>query len=51
MDKLKMHSPNLTEDNIARIRDLFPGRVTARLTRHPRPEPRVGWKNVRPGSR
>ena len=21
MDKLKMHSPNLTEDNIARIRD------------------------------
>ena len=28
MDKLKMHSPNLTEDNIARIRDLFPGCVT-----------------------
>lgn len=28
MDKLKMHSPNLTEDNIARIRNLFPGCVT-----------------------
>jgi adenine-specific DNA-methyltransferase len=28
MEKLKMHSPNLTEDNIARIRDLFPGCVT-----------------------
>jgi len=28
MDKLKMQSPNLTQDNIARIRDLFPGCVT-----------------------
>ncbi|MCH4578293.1 site-specific DNA-methyltransferase [Achromobacter xylosoxidans] len=28
MEKLKMHSPNLTEYNIARIRDLFPGCVT-----------------------
>lgn len=28
MDKLKMHSPNLTQDNIARIRELFPGCVT-----------------------
>lgn len=28
MEKLKMHSPNLTRDNIARIRDLFPGCVT-----------------------
>lgn len=28
MDKLKMHSPNLTQDNITRIRDLFPGCVT-----------------------
>lgn len=28
MDKLKMHSTNLTQDNIARIRDLFPGCVT-----------------------
>ncbi len=24
MEKLKMHSANLTQDNIARIRDLFP---------------------------
>mgnify|MGYP005839222345 CR=1 FL=1 len=28
MDKLKMHSPNLTQDNITRIRDLFPDCVT-----------------------
>jgi adenine-specific DNA-methyltransferase len=28
MEKLKMHSPNLTHDNIARIRDMFPGCVT-----------------------
>lgn len=28
MDKLKMHSPDLTQDNIACIRDLFPGCVT-----------------------
>lgn len=27
MNKLKMHSPNLTEDNIARIRELFPSCV------------------------
>lgn len=28
MEKLKMHSPDLTQDNIARIRNLFPGCVT-----------------------
>lgn len=28
MDKLKMHSPNLTEDNVRRIRELFPSCVT-----------------------
>ena len=28
MEKLKMHSPDLTQDNIARIRELFPGCVT-----------------------
>jgi adenine-specific DNA-methyltransferase len=28
MDKLKMHSPDLTQDNIAKIRDLFPRCVT-----------------------
>jgi adenine-specific DNA-methyltransferase len=28
MEKLKMHSTNLTQDNIARVRDLFPGCVT-----------------------
>jgi hypothetical protein len=28
MNKLKLHSPNLTQENIARIRELFPGCVT-----------------------
>ena len=28
MEKLKMHSPNLTQDNIANIRELFPSCVT-----------------------
>jgi adenine-specific DNA-methyltransferase len=28
MEKLKMHSPNLTQGNIARIRDLFPNCIT-----------------------
>jgi adenine-specific DNA-methyltransferase len=28
MDKLKMHSPDLSQDNIAKIRDLFPACVT-----------------------
>ena len=28
MDKLQMHSPNLTEDKIGRIREMFPGCVT-----------------------
>ena len=28
MDKLKMHTPDLTHDNIAKIRSLFPGCVT-----------------------
>lgn len=28
MKKLKMHSPNLTQDNIARIREMFPDCVT-----------------------
>ncbi len=28
MEKLKMHSPDLTQDNIARIHELFPGCVT-----------------------
>ena len=28
MNKLKMHSPNMTEDNIARLREMFPGCVT-----------------------
>lgn len=28
MNKLKMHSPNITQDNLQRIREIFPGCVT-----------------------
>ena len=28
MSKLKMHSPDLTQENIAKLRELFPGCVT-----------------------
>ena len=28
MDKLKMHSSDLSQDNVAKIRELFPGCVT-----------------------
>lgn len=28
MDKLKMHSPDLSQENIAKLRELFPGCVT-----------------------
>lgn len=28
MDKLKMHSPDLTDENIAKIAELFPNCVT-----------------------
>ena len=28
MNKLKMHFPNLAQENIARIRELFPGCMT-----------------------
>lgn len=31
MDKLKMHSPDLSQENIAKIRELFPGCVTEAL--------------------
>jgi adenine-specific DNA-methyltransferase len=32
MEKMKMHSPNLTQDNIVRIREMFPGCVTEALS-------------------
>ena len=28
MEKMRMHSPNLTQENITRIREFFPGCVT-----------------------
>lgn len=34
MEKLKMHTPDLTQDNIARIRDLFPNCVTEAKDKH-----------------
>lgn len=34
MDKLKMHSPDLTQHNIARIREMFPGCVTEAMDKN-----------------
>ena len=34
MDKLKMHSPNLTDENVAKIRELFPSCVTEAKDEH-----------------
>ena len=33
-DKLKMHSPDLTQDNIAKIKAAFPGCVTEAKDEH-----------------
>lgn len=47
MEKLKMHSPNLTQDNIARIRELFPGCVTEALGEDGTPKLAVDFDQLR----
>jgi len=42
MDKLKMHSPNVTEENIAKLAALFPNCVTeVEETNHEKQEKRL----------
>jgi adenine-specific DNA-methyltransferase len=47
MDKLKMHSPNLTQNQIARIRELFPGCVTESLGEDGRVKLAVDFDHLR----
>lgn len=47
MDKLKMHSPNLTQNHIARIRELFPGCVTEGLAEDGRVKLAVDFDHLR----
>jgi adenine-specific DNA-methyltransferase len=47
MDKLKMHSPNLTRENIARIRELFPGCVTEARDEDGQLSPAVDFDQLR----
>src|SRR6218665_3503395 len=45
MNKLKMHTPNITQDNIARIRELFPHCVTEARGDVERGQDRTGQDN------
>jgi adenine-specific DNA-methyltransferase len=47
MDKLKMHTPDLTQDNIAKIRDLFPGCVTEAADETGKPRLAVDFDQLR----
>ena len=47
MDKLKMHSPDLTQQNIDRIAELFPGVVTERLDEAGNPVQAVDFDMLR----
>jgi adenine-specific DNA-methyltransferase len=47
MDKLKMHSPNLTDENVAKIRDLFPGCVTEAVDENGKPRLVVDFDQLR----
>ena len=47
MDKLKMHSPNLTDENVAKIRDLFPSCVTEAADENGKPRLVVDFDQLR----
>jgi len=47
MEKMKMHSPNLTQENIARIRELFPGCVTEAQGEDGKPRLAVDFDQLR----
>jgi adenine-specific DNA-methyltransferase len=47
MEKMKMHSPNLTQENIARIRELFPGCVTEVQSEDGKPKLAVDFDQLR----
>jgi len=47
MEKLKMHSPNLAQDNLARIRELFPNCVTEAQGADGKPKLMVDFDQLR----
>ncbi len=47
MKKLKMHSPDLTAENIAKIRELFPGCVTEAVNEDGKPRLAVDFDQLR----
>ena len=47
MDKLKMHSPNLTEDSIAKLAELFPSCVTEGLDEQGRMKQAIDFDQLR----
>lgn len=47
MEKMKMHSPNLTQENIARVRELFPGCVTEAQGEDGKPRLSVDFDQLR----
>ena len=47
MDKLKLHSPDLSQGNIAKIRDLFPGCVTEATDENGKPQLAVDFDRLR----
>ena len=47
MDKLKMHSPNLTEGNIAKLAELFPSCVTEARDEHGKVRQAIDFDQLR----
>src|SRR5690625_1406645 len=47
MNKLKMHTPDLTEENIAKIRELFPGCVTEAMDENGRGRLAIDFDQLR----
>jgi len=47
MTNLKLHTPNLTQSNIARIRELFPNCITETLDANGQPKPAIDFDQLR----
>lgn len=47
MDKMKMHTVDVTEENIKRIAELFPNCLTERLDEHGKPEAAIDFDMLR----
>ena len=47
MTNLKLHTPNLTQSNISRIRELFPNCITETLDANGQPKPAIDFDQLR----